>query len=358
MNKTKIFINKSLIIHGNLYKYDLVEYVNSVTPVKIKCDIHGEFQQKPINHTYFKCGCPKCAGKKYDKKIFLEKCKIKHNNIYDYSLVDYKTMHIKIKIICPVHNIFEQTPLNHLYYGCKQCSFDNQRNKSEDIILKFKEIHSDRFDYSLVKYTSMNKKIKIICPIHGIFNQTPTNHMQRKGCYRCSPNRKKDVFEILHKLNNIHNKKYQYDNVFDKTSVKIRIICDKHGVFYQTLNNHLDKHGCPFCNESRGEKIINEYLIKNNINHQRQKTFLDCRDNRKLPFDFYLNDYNLCIEFDGIQHFMIIEHWGGGEKFDIIKKHDLLKNDFCNKNSINLLRINYKEDIYEKLKKYLDIFQK
>jgi len=356
MNKTENFIKKSIDIHGNLYDYSLVEYINNNTKVKILCNEHGEFKQKPVNHIYFKCGCPKCAGKNITTQEFIEKCNKIHGNLYDYSLVDYKTMHIKIKIICPEHGIFEQTPSNHIHHGCKKCFFDKKRNNEKIIIEKFKKLHNNLYDYSLIDYKTMNTKIKIVCLKHGIFEQTPVNHLQGKGCYKCSPNSKKDIFLILEKLNELHNNKYNYDMNFNKTSNKIEILCDKHGIFYQTLNNHLDGHGCPFCNESSGEKKINQYLSEKNIKFERQKTFSSCKDKRKLPFDFYLCDYNLCIEYDGEQHFMIVEEWGGEEKFLIIKKHDEIKNEFCWKNSIKLLRINYEEKIEEKISNFfLDI---
>jgi len=62
-----------------------------------------------------------------------------------------------------------------------------------------------------------------------------------------------------------------------------------------------------------------------------------------LYFDFYLPDYNICIEYDGEQHFRSIEYWGGDKQFEIIKLRDNLKSEYCKDNNINLLRLNFNE---------------
>jgi len=135
--------------------------------------------------------------------------------------------------------------------------------------------------------------------------------------------------------------------------IKIKIICKKHGIFEQTPDNHINKKtGCPICNESKGEKEIRIILNNLNIKYIKQKTFNNCKNKRKLPFDFYLTDYNLCIEFDGIQHFKSIEYFGGEKVLKETQKRDLIKNNYCKENNIKLLRIKYNENILKKLKKY------
>lgn len=95
-------------------------------------------------------------------------------------------------------------------------------------------------------------------------------------------------------------------------------------------------------------------LINNEINFEQQKIFDGCKDKRKLSFDFYLPEYNICIEYDGIQHYESIEYWGGHKNFNYIKKHDQIKTDFCENNNIKLIRIKYNRklnsnDILEKI---------
>jgi hypothetical protein len=192
-----------------------------------------------------------------------------------------------------------------------------------------------------------NKSI-ITCREHGDFEQIVLNHLAGKGCKKCPENSKKEKIEILEKLNLLHNNKYDYSlSDFKRTRDSILIICPKHKEFKQTLNNHLSGRGCPFCDESRGERVIEKYLIENNIVYERQKKFEYCKDKNKLPFDFYLIDYNTLIEYDGEQHFHEVLNWGN---FEITKKHDIIKNKFCKLNEIKLCRISYIENINEKLK--------
>ena len=113
--------------------------------------------------------------------------------------------------------------------------------------------------------------------------------------------------------------------------------------------------------ESRGERKVRLYLENNKIEYEIEKQFKDCRYKNPLPFDFYLPQYNLCIEFDGEQHF--ISHDFNSketeekklENLKIVQLRDQIKNNYCKNNGINLLRIHYDENVEEKLTEY---FQK
>lgn len=277
---------------------------------------------------------------------YISEVSVKHNNYYDYSLVDYKNAHTKIKIICPIHGIFEQTPINHKRYGCKKCG--RLLNDSE-VLDRFKQMHGNKYDYSNFKYSGMYSKSTIKCFIHGEFEQTSLNHLLGKGCPRCAKNYKKNATEIINKLKIIHNNKYDYSLIkFDVVKDVVTILCPKHKEFKQTLNNHLSGHGCPFCNDSKGERFIEKYLIDNNILFERQKKFAGCRDKNQLPFDFYLVEYNVCIEYDGEQHFFDVLNWNN---LRYTKLHDTIKDKFCEENNIILYRISYKDNIINILKK-------
>ena len=97
----------------------------------------------------------------------------------------------------------------------------------------------------------------------------------------------------------------------------------------------------PDCNEiSYGEYLIASCLDRHRISYNRQHPFHDCCDKRPLPFDFYLPNYNLAIEFDGLQHMKPIY---GEDAFKTTKLHDAMKNNYCRWNDIDLLRIPYWE---------------
>jgi len=130
---------------------------------------------------------------------------------------------------------------------------------------------------------------------------------------------------------------------------KVKIICKKHGIFKQTPDSHLHTLGCRICKLSKGERELHYLLVNNKIEHIREKKFVQCKDKRALPFDFYLPEHKICIEYDGIQHFKIIDFFGE-ESFKQTQKHDEIKNEFCKKNGIKLIRIKYDENIEEKIK--------
>ena len=184
---------------------------------------------------------------------FIEEANNIHNNKYDYSLVKYINSSTNVKIICPIHGEFEQKPIKHINakQGCKKCSaikvHDKQRNTLDDFIKRSKEKHGDKYDYSNTNYVSIGKKVKIICSIHGEFEQTPHNHMSGKGCKYCGGTTKMDTKLFIIKAKEIHGDKYDYSKVDYELSRKpIKIICPKHGEFEQTPNNHLSKgQGCP-----------------------------------------------------------------------------------------------------------------
>jgi hypothetical protein len=352
-NSTKDeFITKANMVHNNKYDYSLTQYVNNKTKVKIICPEHGEFEARPDNHLNNKTGCPKCANNiLYTIKDFIEKAKIIHNNKYDYSKVNYITAHKKIIIICPVHGEFEQEPTSHLLgIGCSKCS-GKYNYTNEEYIIKVKEIHNNKYDYSLTQYNNCKEKIKIICPIHGEFEQNAGSHINGKGCQKCYHElRTYDTEKFIKISENKHGKVYDYSLVnYEHSRKKIRIICPKHGFFEQIACAHLRGVGCPACKSSKGEQKIRLYLEKNNIKFTQQYCFDNCKNENKLRFDFYLPKYNMCIEYDGLQHFKPIEYFGGEKNLKIIKRHDNIKNNFCLNNNVKLIRIKYNENILKSL---------
>ena len=336
------FINKSKNLHGEKYDYSLVEYTNNKTKVKIICPTHGVFEQRPNDHLNGN-GCPKCVKKhRPSKDEFIRDCKLIHGEKYDYSLVEYTNNKTKVKIICPTHGVFEQRPINHLYgQSCSTCS---NSLTTEEFLSNAKNVHGDKYDYSLVEYKNYVTKVKIICPTHGVFEQTPNNHLKGNLCYKCVFTHKKTTEEFVINAKNVHGDKYDYSLVeYKNSSSKVRIICPTHGIFEQRPNDHLNGNGCPSCKISKGESNIKMILDSNNIEYVQQYKFDGCRYIKPLPFDFYLPQLNTCIEYDGIQHFEPIVFFGGKRGLSIRKRMDEIKNKYCLDNNIILIRINYKD---------------
>jgi hypothetical protein len=243
---TKDFITRSTAKHGGRFDYSLVDYVNAHTKVKIICADHGRFEQTPYAHSRGD-GCPVCADTKLGTDTFIKKATAKHNDKYDYSLVEYVNAKTKVKIICSKHGIFEQTPGNHLNgRGCPECGFIKFDNAA--LIKRFREKHNDKYDYSLVDYVSAKTKVTIICPQHGQFEQTPDGHGGGAGCSRCGGSGKLDTESFIKMATEKHNGKYDYSLVdYVKSQIRVKIVCSVHGQFEQKPDSHLQGRGCPGC---------------------------------------------------------------------------------------------------------------
>ena len=349
---TEDFIKKSNKIHNSKYDYSLVDYKDAVTKVKIICKEHGVFEQSPNTHL-MNHGCSMCYGndKKTTEKFINESNEI-HNNKYDYSLTEYISNKKKIKIICPIHGEFNQSPIKHLKgQGCPKCGQLLRNNElslsTEEFIEKSKKVHGDRYDYSLVKYININTKVKIMCPIHGEFEHTPASNLGGGGCKKCADitigiKLLSNTEYFIKKSNIVHNNLYTYDKTIYKNAItKVIISCPIHGDFEQIPNSHLLGCGCSDCQKSKGELKIKKYLEDNNFIYKEQYRFDDCKNLLPLPFDFYLPQQNICIEYDGEQHFRKFRFELNDDGLIVRQKRDKVKTNFCKKNQIKLLRIKY-----------------
>ena len=291
------------------------------------------------------------------KKLTIEKFKLisseRHNNKYDYSQTELqKDNKIKVKIICPEHGIFYQSPNNHMRgQKCPTCA-NKFKYSSETFIKKSIEQFGDEYDYSLVNYKDNKTPVKFICKKHGIFEQIPQAHLSSKiPCFKCtSENRRHTNEEIINRFAKAHGERYDYSLVeFQTLHKKVKIICKKHGIFEQKPEIHLLVFGCKKCKLSKGELEVMNKLNEIGINYEFQYKFEECKNKKKLPFDFYLPDFRCCIEYNGIQHYEPIEWFGGYETFEKVKINDKIKQNFCQKKNIKLIIIKYDEDISSKL---------
>jgi very-short-patch-repair endonuclease len=182
----------------------------------------------------------------------------------------------------------------------------NKRLTTKDFIKKAEIVHGDSFDYSKSVYVNMSTKITIICKKHNIeFTQTPINHLHASiGCSMCNKNIKSKI---------------KREKFIKKVNKKSMMIC------------------------STGEKLIEHWLNKNFIEYEKQKTFAECKNQRKLRYDFYLPKQDILIEYDGRQHFKPIECFGGKNEFVSTQINDKIKTEYAINNGYMLLRIPYTE---------------
>lgn len=290
---TETFIDDCKNLLKSNYDYSRVKYNGVRVKVEIDCKEHGSFWQTPNDHLRGR-GCPACANilnsnrHRENTEIFVDKATKLNGNKFSYTKVQYIKSSQPVIITCNMHGDFSQTPNNHLRgQGCPKCS---------DELL---------------------------------------------GTYR-----QRDTSQFVNSALIIHRSKYSYDEVeYISSLTKIKIVCPAHGTFQQTPAKHLYGHGCPKCKESKGERSISQYLTENCISHKPQYSIPECRNILPLKFDFAIfdNQQNLLglIEYQGEQHYQTVKHFGGKSKKEITQKRDKIKLDYCQNNDIALLRIPY-----------------
>lgn len=219
------FIEHCNEIHNNKYTYPKFDYTSCGDKIKIICPVHGEFEQH-IHVHYNGSGCPKCADEtfiapnKLVKEDIIKRFNEKHDNKYTYYDFEYTNQEQKIKMCCPIHGDFILSVNKHLNgRGCQQCGKEKghisrvitrkgqpskKKYSTQDIINKFKEVHGDTYDYSLVEYEGYKEKVKIICPTHGKFEQGANKHLLKRGCPHCKLSKQYSDKEVAW-LNSLQN---------------------------------------------------------------------------------------------------------------------------------------------------------
>jgi very-short-patch-repair endonuclease len=218
-----------------------------------------------------------------------------------------------------------------------------KRLTNDEFIARAISIHGNRYDYASGYYKQYQIKTLVVCRDHGDFLISPANHLKGRGCPKCKAAKLSLLFKdsldtFIKKANIVHDSEFVYDkSVYINQMTKICIVCKKHGDFYQTPNKHLQGQKCPNCITSRGENKIKSFLLLNDIHFTQQHRFKLCKNERPLPFDFYIPSLNTCIEFDGEQHFRS----GLFGDCGVTQFRDAIKTNFCIDNGIKLIRISY-----------------
>lgn len=167
-------------------------------------------------------------------------------------------------------------------------------------------------------------------------------HSQSCGCS------KSELIKIKAKeQSNLVGKTFGKLSVIERTDLRnhsqvvYKCQCECGGIIY-TSSSYLTNGKTKSCGciNSSSEEIISDILENNNIKFVKQKRFNDCRDNKPLPFDFYVSNHYV-IEYDGIQHYKALGGWGTEEHLLSVQRHDKIKNDYCKEHGIPIIRIPY-----------------
>lgn len=427
------FVRRARMKHGDKYSYDKVVYLGSRVKVEIVCPIHGSFWQEPAAHLRGR-GCPMCSHRmKLTREEFIKRAKEIHGDKYDYSLVVYVNALTKVKIICPKHGVFEQTPAMHLYgQGCPMCGHEQKgaykRKTQEQFLKEMQEMYGDKYDFSQSQYKGTHDDVVVICKKHGSFLRTPHELLDGRGCPVCTPHSVWNTETFITRAKEIHGDKYSYEKteyksihekvcitckehgdfwiepnyhinyesgcpicghekgwqklselktytqeqfvkksremhgdkydyskaVYTGSNDKVCVICPEHGDFWQVAGEHMRGHGCPSCSDSRGEKRIAVWLNNNGIEYERQYKIQNMSllcSNKNIYADFYLPNDKIIIEFNGKQHYVPVDYFGGEENFERQQYRDEFLSLYCKQVGIKLIEISYTE--YDNIEKIL-----
>lgn len=302
------FIEKAKEKHGDKYDYSKVKYVNTNTPVTIICRKHGEFDVRPADFIRSKYGsCHQCKNERLrdersmGKDRFIKKSKTIHGDGYNYDEVVYVNNRTKVILTCPNGHRIEQTPDNHFKYGCYKCAHTYQPT-TEEFIEKARKIHGSKYDYSETVYINSHSDITVICPKHGPFTQTATDHLSGKGCQLCNSSR-----------------------------------------LEEKLRGKFEEHGLNFLEQAKFDWLKND------------------KTGKEMSFDFYFPDNKIAIECQGVQHFKPVDFFGGDNNLNETVYRDNLKLKLAKKHGIKLLyfaKEKYRGDVFTNENELLDFILK
>lgn len=346
--------------------YDLIssEYVNIHSPLKYICRRHPQKGIQEIKLADFKKGsrCVYCRyedGLPYNKPwpddIIIEALdKLDCDFVGRYS----KNYNSVIQFICRKHpeKGIQETDWTQVRIGTKICKVCNGKDRTtEDFQKMIFDINPNIEIIS--EYKGAREKVRCKCKIDGhIWDAIAYNLLSGYGCPKCGQRKtgesKRISAEIKMEILKERHPDIEFLSVPILSSDYVQCRCKICGYEWNATYSNLAKSnkptGCPHCNSSSGEKKVAKILKKWNINFATQYRFDDLKDQAKLPFDFYLQDYNVLIEYDGKGHYKPIYRYSSDpdgirakNDFDLTVKHDNMKSDYCYEHNIPLIRIPY-----------------
>lgn len=333
----------------------LGKYSGAFEKIKCKCTICGNiFERVPKEMTgkYLK-GCPRCginrrnANKIIPYETFKSKLDLLDNNIE--IIGEYKNISTKTSFKCLTCNHkWEAQPFRILEgHGCPKCA-NNLKYTQDEYSNLLKKYHGNNISI-ISNYINAHTNAKFKCNICEYVWETKPSHLVvtderfRTSCPNCFGTIKRTHEEFIDLINKI-NPNIIILGKYINNQTKIECKCKKcDGLFSMKPCHLIDGHGCRHCNSSIGENEIKKYLDEHNIKYEPQKYFNDLKGvgNRVLPYDFYLTEYNILIEFQGKQHENPVEYFGGLETFEVLKEHDRRKKEYAQKNNIKFIEIWY-----------------
>lgn len=297
---------------------------------------------------------------KYNTQSFIERAQKIHGNKYNYKKSIYVTSNDKIIVTCPKHGDFQIVVSEH-WRGkeCPKCGIEkrslSQSLTKEEFLRRAREKFGWKYEYDLSTYKNRYSLIKIKCPEHGEFWQKPRYHLEGLGCPKCgrlhaNKSNSDSLEDFLEKAKKSHPTGYLFNKVkLEDFNDKVTITCKKHGDFKMKRSLFVFGQNCPKCTLINQMKLLQKLETRfPNLTFQWEYK-ADWLGRQRI--DIFISELKVAIEYDGIQHFVPLEFFGGKIEFEKRKKSDELKEQKCLKNGVKLFRLkyNYKEEDFENL---------
>lgn len=372
----KKYTFQDVLSYMNDYGYEVIssetEYQNAGSPIRYRCNIHNDIiQTTTLGHLIEGkkcryCGINSAANKRYvDLAEYKQKDKERCVELgFEYvdTIRESTSKNISklyVTFICPNHvgvGVQKMTRGN-IYRDVRGCAYCTHHKFEEGELMEICKENSPHIKIITLPVLRKNQRVDCECSKHGILRNVLVRDIAEGSCcYQCGIEKlsNKSLLsddEVIAAMKKYHpNAELITKYTGSKDTLLFR--CNKCGCEYSG-HLHIPKR-CPSCEHYYwGEKHIQNYLESHGINYIPQHRFIDCKNKRPLPFDFYLPNLNICIEYQGKQHYEPCDWFGGNESFLAQKRNDKIKKDYCNANGIELIEIDYRASTYQHIEKIL-----
>lgn len=236
-------------------------------------------------------------------------------------------------------------------HGCKACAKENHKSVCIKHFQKYSvesiltALNQKGYAWlNMQEYINAASILEVRCDKCGcVTHFNVSNAFSNRGCRGCGPYRKKttaDFAQIALDTDDGYELISEYKTCKDKVTLKHNV-CGH--TFDMTPDSFTSGSRCPHCMTSHGELEIRQHLDSKGVHYIQQYKFSNCRNIKPLPFDFYIPELNTCIEYNGQQHYLPVDYFGGNSGYMARKKNDEIKRSFCDENGISLVIIPYWE---------------
>ena len=323
----------------------------TIEDIKLECESGHLFTTNVSNFIRSK-KCPICDSKCGKQYVLTIESQIL--NLGYLLLSKYEKQDIPIKIKCVNCGNISMTMWKILQrsHKCPGC-YTKVYNSADSF--EYKQLFFYDAGYLLLNEKEIEHskcKYDILCPNGHIIHMNWGNFKHGKRCKICYYEKKRINTLLSYDYVKSEIEKIGYSLVstsYESAITRMKMKCDRGHIYESSWSNFQQGHRCTSCNETLGEQAVRFYLENNKIEYISQHSFKDCLgDYRLLHYDFYLPQYNTIIEYDGEGHFKPVRFNGiplelAIEKYERTIRYDEIKNVYCEKKNIKLIRISYED---------------